>query len=291
MGIFRFRQFEVRNEKSAMKVNTDGVLLGALMTVSGNEWRLLDIGTGTGAIALMAAQRLAEAAAHSRSGHPSMNRHEIRPANRLGKPPEPPKGIPTRTPPGTSSGTSSEISLFIIDAIDIDRASAAEAAENFRDSPWKEHLRAHHRPLSQFRPDAGYDLIFSNPPFFTETLHSPSPRKAQARHADSLPAEEIMAFAAANLSGNGRLSLIVPAEHETEVGRIAAVHGLRLFRTVLIHASDRKKAYRAIMEFSRDAGQIAESSREKVTINMNGKYSEQYLDIVSDFLLLRQPEP
>ena len=59
MGVFRFRKFEVRNEKSAMKVNTDGVLLGALMTITGNERRLLDIGTGTGTIALMAAQRLA----------------------------------------------------------------------------------------------------------------------------------------------------------------------------------------------------------------------------------------
>ena len=69
MGVFRFRKFEVRNEKSAMKVNTDGVLLGALMTITGNERRLLDIGTGTGTIALMAAQRLAGmAAAMSRRG-------------------------------------------------------------------------------------------------------------------------------------------------------------------------------------------------------------------------------
>ena len=33
MGVFKFRKFDVRNEKSAMKVNTDGVLLGALMTI------------------------------------------------------------------------------------------------------------------------------------------------------------------------------------------------------------------------------------------------------------------
>lgn len=60
MGVFKFRKFDVRNEKSAMKVNTDGVLLGALMTITGNERHLLDIGTGTGTIALMAAQRLSE---------------------------------------------------------------------------------------------------------------------------------------------------------------------------------------------------------------------------------------
>ena len=59
-NIFRFKRFDVINERSAMKVNTDGVLLGALMTVLPSDRRLLDIGTGTGTVALMAAQRLTE---------------------------------------------------------------------------------------------------------------------------------------------------------------------------------------------------------------------------------------
>ena len=53
--IFRFKQFCIRHDRCAMKVGTDGVLLGAWGCVEGN--RILDIGTGTGLIALMAAQR------------------------------------------------------------------------------------------------------------------------------------------------------------------------------------------------------------------------------------------
>ena len=60
MGSFKFKKFEVLQENSAMKVNTDGVLLGAWLTITGNEGRMLDVGTGTGVIALMAAQRFAE---------------------------------------------------------------------------------------------------------------------------------------------------------------------------------------------------------------------------------------
>ena len=60
MGVFRFKQFDVVNERSAMKVNTDGVLLGAAMTIMPEDRRFLDIGTGTGTIALMAAQRAGE---------------------------------------------------------------------------------------------------------------------------------------------------------------------------------------------------------------------------------------
>ena len=58
--IFRFKRFNVVNERSAMKVNTDGVLLGAVMTICPQDRRLLDVGTGTGTVALMAAQRVAE---------------------------------------------------------------------------------------------------------------------------------------------------------------------------------------------------------------------------------------
>ena len=60
MGTFQFKKFSVVNERSAMKVNTDGVLLGAVMTIKPEDRTLLDIGTGTGTIALMAAQRLSD---------------------------------------------------------------------------------------------------------------------------------------------------------------------------------------------------------------------------------------
>lgn len=53
---FRFKQFIVYQDRSAFKVGTDGVLLGAYADTSGSE-KILEIGTGTGLIALMLAQR------------------------------------------------------------------------------------------------------------------------------------------------------------------------------------------------------------------------------------------
>ena len=59
MSIFKFKQFQVIQSNSAMKVGTDGVLLGAWAPIDHKPNTILDIGTGTGLVALMLAQRTA----------------------------------------------------------------------------------------------------------------------------------------------------------------------------------------------------------------------------------------
>jgi tRNA1Val (adenine37-N6)-methyltransferase len=59
--MFHFKQFSIHQNQTAMKVGTDGVLLGAWAPTNHNPFSILDIGTGTGLIALMLAQRTAAA--------------------------------------------------------------------------------------------------------------------------------------------------------------------------------------------------------------------------------------
>ena len=127
-----------------MKVGTDGVLLGSVMTITGFENRMLDVGTGTGLIALMAAQR----------------------------------------------NTQAEIT-----AIDIDEASAREAAYNFAKSPFSERLTALCTPLSHFSPENSFTLSFPILPL-RYSLLNPKPRQAAARHTETLFYRDLCAFAA-----------------------------------------------------------------------------------------------
>lgn len=223
---FRFKQFSVRNRDSALKVGTDAVILGAAMTINPADRRLLDVGTGTGVIALMAAQRLS--AFRSDDCGASEQGFLIK----------------------HTDGVCSSESAFFVEAIDLDAPSADEAAWNFRNSPWPSRLSSICCPLQEFRPSAPYDLIFSNPPFYDDSLLNPDARESGARHTLSLSYRELCSFAADHLCPEGRLSLILPAEVETALLRTAASFGLRPFRLLRIRTTASKPFRRLLAEFS-----------------------------------------
>lgn len=132
---FRFKLFTVWHDHCAMKVGTDGVLLGAWAQQK-HARTILDIGTGSGLIALMLAQRFQEAE---------------------------------------------------ITGIDIDPSAAKQASDNFRLSPWSHRMHARCIDLHTFSLEDGhFDLIVSNPPYFSASLKNPNQQRATARHVAQL---------------------------------------------------------------------------------------------------------
>ena len=267
MGVFRFKKFSVENDRSAMKVNTDGVLLGASMTLKPSDRLLLDIGTGTGTIALMAAQRLSDLDALS--GLPaerSISLNLCEAGRKVGR------NVPV------------ERSIY---AIDIDEASAYEAGKNFKESPWPDILQARHASLDEFSgtfKDTRFDLIFSNPPYFEDSLTAPDKRKSTARHtSDGLSYRDILDFASTNLADDGRVSLVLPSEQEHDLCRYARMNGLHLFRMVYVRTVPRKQPSRMIAEFSRCRCEAPESL--DLTIQKEGKYTSEYLSLMHEFYL------
>ena len=113
--MFRCKQFSVKQDKCAMKVNTDSLILGSWAQPKAAK-RILDVGTGSGILALMLAQQ-SEPDSH-------------------------------------------------VFAIELDEAAAQQAAENFENSQWRDRLTLKHENLVAYTPNAPFDVIVSNPPYF-----------------------------------------------------------------------------------------------------------------------------
>ena len=215
-----------------MKLGTDSVLLGACVDVDGVK-SVLDVGTGTGVIALMIAQR---------------TEGELQPQ---------------------------------IDAIDIDLPSVEEAKENFENSPWADRLRVFHSALQNY-PLKEYELIVSNPPYFDNSLLNPDSRKSGARHTFSLSYIDILEYASEALSAEGRLALILPAEVEKNLIRVAASYSLFPLSILRVRTVERKAPKRIVIEFSRIK---LESRITNLTMSSEGKYTAEYNKLVEAFLL------
>ena len=201
-----------------MKVGMDGVLLGAWATVSPEDRLALDVGTGTGVIALMLAQRMAAS------------------AGRLGVAAE-----------GPGRGVAGIL------GIDIDEAAAGEAAANFAASPWASHLAARPVSLQTFISEweqQPFDLIVSNPPFFSASLKAPDAQRRAARHNDTLPPMELIAAARRLLSPSGRLAVIYPPEEAAGFRLEAESAGLYLSRLTRVISVAGQPPKRHLMEFS-----------------------------------------
>lgn len=249
MGEFKFKKFSVVNEKSAMKVNTDGVLLGALMTLRPEDRRLLDIGTGTGTVALMAAQRLADV--------PGLCIHAID----IDEPSASEAALNFARSPWAGSLTARHISLE-------DYAARHEDAR----------LKGNPAPC-----DGVFDLVFSNPPYFDGELRSPESRRREARHSESMSYRDILEFSSARLDRWGRCSLILPAETETELCRYARMCGLFPFRIVRIRTVPSRQPRRIVAEFSRERPACIDESC--LTIQEEGRYTREYTDLTSPFYI------
>jgi tRNA1Val (adenine37-N6)-methyltransferase len=232
-GTFYFKQFKVEDGWSTMKVGTDAVLLGALAD-TGNAAKILEIGTGSGVIALILAQRCSA----------------------------------------------------LIDAIEVDENSACQARENVNASPWKDRIRVIHGAFQEFSHHAGslYDLVISNPPYFSRCLKSPDEKRNIARHNDSLSFEELVDGAARVMSPFASLWVILPARESVEFIEIAKKNGFHIHSLLKIFSGPGQANHRIIIQLKKiPADKVIESSLS-IKDNEN-RFSNEYIEVTKELYI------
>ncbi|MFY0630526.1 MAG: methyltransferase [Flavobacteriaceae bacterium] len=234
---FQFKEFTIHQDKTAMKVGTDGVLLGAWCSVDGYPDAILDIGSGTGLISLMLAQRC---------------------------------------------------DAMTIDAVELDDGAYEQTVGNFELSDWGDRLFCYHSSFQDFAEEMAeeeeeYDLIISNPPFYTDEYETEDTARNKARFTSSLSFQELITGVTKVLSSAGRFAVIIPYKEEQTFVSLAEESTLVLNRVCRVKGAATSEVKRSLLEFSFQESKVIE---EELIIEISRhNYTEKYKELTRDFYL------
>ena len=231
---FQFKQFSVAQDRCEMKVGTDAVLLGAWSALDHMPNTILDIGSGTGILALIMAQRS---------------------------------------------------TAELIDALEIDADAYEQCVHNFETSDWGDRLFCYHASLDEFvgEIEDTYDLIISNPPFYTDHFKSRNEARNKARFEDALPFEELLTSVSKLLSVTGQLNVIIPFSEEINFISLAKNVDLYPIRILRVRGLEESPVKRSLISFTFQENKIEVS---ELTIEITRHhYTNDYINLTKDFYL------
>lgn len=234
MPDFRYRNFTITQTNAAMKVGTDSDLLGTL-GLGGD--RILDIGTGTGILSLMYAQRY----------------------------------------PGAH-----------ITAIEIDEHAVLDARLNIERSVYSDRIELHHISFQDYllsNPEAEYDSVICNPPYFDRSLECPDLGRARARHSSSLPFDMLINGAYELLRDGGFFSVCIPPEVLDLFCDLCRRAGFSLHTKYSLQSLPGKPTKRYVLVHCK--GQVEQLLEHNHCMrNSDGSRTPWFLDLLKDFLVL-----
>lgn len=231
--LFRFKQFQVNQENCGMKINTDGVLLGAWCDVN-NALNALDIGTGSGVIALMLAQR-------------------------------------------------SNVAEIV--GVEIDNEACQEAAQNMKSSMWANHLSAVNSSIQDYSvaSEKTFDLIVSNPPFFSGGTLSSTQKRTNVKHTVKLGHSDLLRASYKLLTEEGRFSVVLPHLEGLRFTELAEQSRLYCTRKCEVTSFPGSSTERLLLEFSKRNYPI-ENTVMSIR-DQEGNYSDTYVQLTKAFYL------
>lgn len=240
---FRYKQFDIHQDHAAMKVGTDSDLLG---TLSQGGSRILDIGTGTGVLSLMLAQRYPDALITA----VEIDDNAIIDARQN----------------FAESAFGSRITLHHASFQDfLKEALSGESQNKDGDSPC-------------------YDAIVCNPPYFDKSMECDDLSRTRARHTSSLPFSVLTQGAYALLKDGGTLSVCIPPEVLTSYTKECYFAGFHPYRTYKIKSIPSKPPKRYVLVHQK--GTIpTHTEYEYCMRNEDRTRSDWYKSLMEDFLI------
>lgn len=249
MSVFKLKHFSLNNDRSALKIGTDSILLGSIVPIPDNCTRIYDIGTGTGIVAMMLAQRSAAQVVGIEIDHPSFE----------------------EAAGNFAAGPWAE-RMWAVEG-DFKAMSFEEAATGQVSSGLEATL-----PV-----DSG-TLVVSNPPYYEEDTISPLAVKARAKStAAGLSYRDIFEkFAALDPIFKPQIALILPFSCKTQLFWNARRLGFFPCKCINIRTLAHKPFTRIVATFSPSRDVTLEETDLTLFISGSEKTPE-YAEFTKDF--------
>jgi tRNA1Val (adenine37-N6)-methyltransferase len=232
-NVFKLKQFSIQHGSAALKVTTEALILGAFATnIAKNANHILDIGTGTGLLALMIAQK---------------------------------------------SGAK-------IDAVEISENAFLLANENVNNSKFSSQIKVFHKRIQDFENEIKYDLIVSNPPFYTNYLKGDNANKNIALHNDKLPFTDLANSIKQLLALDGKFVVLLPPKEMNLLEIEFSLQNLIKTNEIQIHHRQNGKVLRIIATFEYKLNEF--QSEHFFIKDIDEKYTEQFIDLLKDYYLI-----
>ncbi len=254
---FQFKKFRIEQGQTAMKVCTEACIFGACIDVSNisklpKPTKILDIGAGTGILSLMLAQRITE---------------------------------------NFTENTNNQI---LIDAVELEEKAFLQAQENIKNSIFSDKITAFNVSIQDFAGNntQKYDLIVSNPPFFSNHLLSKIANKNLALHTNTLSFDDLAKAGSQLLHENGTFEILLPAYEMSLFEQIANKYNLQITKNLNVFNTEKhlkdNKIFRKICTLKFNANVLDKSiilEESLVIKSEENAYIDSFKLLLKDFYL------
>lgn len=177
---------------------------------------------------------------------------------------------------------------LLITSVEIDSPAAETARLNVANSPWAERIEVVNQDILDMEFPSRCHIV-SNPPFFVETLRSPDPSRALARHGDTLNVESLIDLAG-RLAGSedqlSGLSFIAPASSLDDILFRLSLNRLAPIRVCEVIPRAGRKPVRVLIEAAPERDVTSPCVYTSLVLrNADGSPGDDYRSLTSDFYL------
>lgn len=198
------------------------------------------------------------------------------------------KDLPAALDIGTGTGLLSlmlaqQAKLTQIDAIELDEPAANQATANFNTSPWANRLELFQGDALKYSFPHRYSLVFSNPPFFEQSLLSPDARINQAKHERVLDLSSLVQLAEEVTEVNGSFAILLPYLRTEALLEKIRTSNFHLIKRMDVCQTERHTPFRSFCLFSKSVPRSATVT--SIRIRENGNYSAEFIRLLQPYYL------